>query len=123
LIRHWVVAHERFASDAEHVPRVMLIRYEELVAEPQAILDSIFNRLGLPPLRDEWEVRAGLNAGYLRRWEPRGNPYRAARRAILADRFESHAARFGYSLRRPDDLTEPDPALRRLLIQPTARAN
>jgi hypothetical protein len=120
LIRHWVIAHERFATDAERVPRVMLIRYEELVAEPQAVLDSIFNRLGLPPLTQRWEVQTGLNAGYLERWEARGNPYRAARRAIVGARFESRVARFGYSLRRPDDLTEPDSALRRYLIGPTA---
>ncbi len=36
LIDHWLVCHELMVEDARHLPQLLLIRYEDFVADPDA---------------------------------------------------------------------------------------
>jgi hypothetical protein len=123
LIEHWLRAHELFLEDVPQLRRVHILRYEELVAEPDAVLGRVFDFLGLEdpsPGRagDEGvntdnfaadrKLRTGVNGKYFEEWRDR-------RRSLLtrfyldavARRYERRARVFGYSLRDPFALRPP----------------
>jgi hypothetical protein len=107
LIEHWVRAHELLLADAGAVDRLAIVRYEDLVAQPGRELGRLFRFLGLEPVERAWEVKPALNDAYLRRWEPRLNPFARLRNRRLENRFEARVAPFGYSLRDPWILQTP----------------
>ena len=43
LLRHWLVCHEALADDRPHVERLLALTYEELVDDPAACLDRVFD--------------------------------------------------------------------------------
>ncbi|MCP2638105.1 sulfotransferase [Microbacterium sp. HD4P20] len=68
VVAHWVKAMETFAADEAALNKVMVIRYEHLLANPDDVMDGVWRFLGvrkvpLAPgsVRDE-------NARYLRYW-------------------------------------------------------
>jgi sulfotransferase family protein len=127
LIEHWLRAHELMAGDIPHVDRVHVLRYEDLVAGPDAELARCFGFLGLEdhaPGRQRAEglnvdnfqadrtLRTGVNDRYFDEW-------RARRRTVVRSvyfegigwRYERRVRRFGYSMRHPRDLHAPQLAL------------
>lgn len=123
LIEHWLRAHELFAEDVPHVRRLHVLRYEDLVDDPDVELGRLFAFLGLDdpnPGREraagvnadnfqaDRTLRTGVNEKYFEAW-------RARRRALAAyvyctaleRRYERRVRAFGYSLRRPDELPAP----------------
>jgi hypothetical protein len=118
LIAHWLRSYELFLDDAEHLrpERVMLVRYEDLVQRPDALLARVFSFLGLPPEAIDAGIRPRVSEGYFARW--RGRPWnvlgRAYRRQMIHT-FEPRTRRFGYSLSSPEAVAEPDPRVRKLL--------
>lgn len=114
LLRHWVVAHERFLDDAAQVGEVMVMRYEDVVADPSRELARAFRFAGLAPLETEWDVRTALNDRYVATWE-RARRTIGRRRHLdaLARRYEDRVRPFGYSLLAPDRLCDPTGAVAR----------
>jgi hypothetical protein len=109
LIRHWVVAYERFLLDATRVPHVRLVRYEDLVARPSPELARIFSFLGLAPIEPPLNIEQERNDVYFRRWQP--PPRDLVGRSyvrLLRLRYERRVGRFGYSLRDPYCRPPPD---------------
>ncbi len=99
LVRHWLVCHERFEADRPHVRQLLMLRYEDFTADPEAELRRAHDFLGLAPQPLQREVRADVNAAYLARWWRLNErlltrPY--ARR--IRRRYEGRAHGFGYSL-------------------------
>jgi hypothetical protein len=45
--RQWARSNEILLADLEHVPRALVVRYEELVADPEAVLRRVHAFLGL----------------------------------------------------------------------------
>lgn len=125
LLRHWVVAHEQFLSDAPSLGHVRIVRYEDLVADTTTELARIFAFLGLEPVQERWEVKTALNERYIRRWErlhatPIGRSYLRRMEHEFEDRMKS----FGYSLSRPRQISPPAPHVRRYLTgDPAARGS
>jgi hypothetical protein len=123
LMAHWLRAHELFLEDAPHLERAHTVRYEDLVAEPDAVLGETFAFLGLDdpsPGRaraegvnpDNFEsdrtLRTGVNDKYFDEWRRRRGalPGRVYYDAITW-RYERAVRGFGYSLREPEALREP----------------
>ncbi len=99
LLEHWVVSHRTFAGDRPHLSRIQVIRYEDLVANPQACLDSVSTFLGLETHPLTLEIRADGNDAYFDRWHELGRgPVGRTRLGRLRRRFESEVKPFGYSL-------------------------
>ena len=98
LLRHWVRAHERFLADAEALQRVRMVRYEDLMTDPDGVLGALFAWLGLAPFGGERVVQPGLNEAYLRRWGPGSNPAKRLRAAAAAAAFGRRVRPFGYRL-------------------------
>jgi hypothetical protein len=107
LIEHWLVCHEIFLDDAPHIRRLLLVRYEDLVSDPEAVVGSIQERLGLTPSGATFAARSGINDDYFKRWNARLHPRRRRQHEELARRFEQRVNRFGYSLADPERSAEP----------------
>ncbi|WP_419814175.1 sulfotransferase family protein [Glacieibacterium sp.] len=69
IIDHWLHAHERLAVDLPYLHSVMVLRYEDLVADPAAVARALYAFLQLdPPCPDENQKSIGSifdgNANY-----------------------------------------------------------
>ncbi len=102
LLEHCLRCYELFEADRERLERVHVVRYEELVREPEAVLRGIFGFLGLEPIPSSEPVESGANERYFRRWrELQRDPRMRAYLTVASLRYERRARRFGYSLLRP----------------------
>ena len=124
LIEHWLRAHELMAEDVPHVRRVHVMRYEDLVAEPDSELRAAFGFLGLEDhgagrttaeglntdnFHADRTLRTGVNDRYFDDWygPRRHTVVRRAYYELTERRYEGRARHFGYSLRRPHELRTP----------------
>jgi Sulfotransferase family len=115
LLEHWLVCHEIFVADAPHIERLMLVRYEDFVAEPAGVVGGIQRALGLEPSGSAFKARTGINDDYFKRWQARLRPRQKRENQELAQRFEERTNRFGYSLTDPERDAEPAPEVGDLL--------
>jgi Sulfotransferase family len=101
LIEHWLVCHEKFRQDQEHLRRLLVLRYEDFVEQPQTALTKIYSFLDLPDHSNAIEVRDDANEQYLRLWRT-GQDGALSGDSIETDRiksqYERRVAPFGYSL-------------------------
>jgi hypothetical protein len=115
LLRHWVVAFERFAADVPHVARVTVIRYEDLVADPVTEIRRLQAFIGLSEHEVKTTVSGDQNKRYLAQWRSHpGNLPKQAYRDWIANRYRDRVARFGYSFEDPEPVEARDVVLRRL---------
>lgn len=103
LLHHWLVAHERFEEDRGHVRRLMLVRYEDLAADPEGVVGRVDEFLGLAPHAPEQQVRRDTNDRYLGRWHHSRAVPSVLRNLPARLRFERRlrALGYGYSLAGP----------------------
>ena len=102
LIEHWLRAYELFAADASGNDQVLLVRYEDLVADPASVLARVggFLRLDGPVPADS--IEASRSDVYAERWrEIRGSrwPWHGAAAERLIRTYADRVAAFGYDLR------------------------
>ena len=97
LIEHWLLCHERFAADAARLNHLYTLRYEDLVAQPQACLDRACAALGLPAVAVEEQVSPDVNRRYFDAWHAAAARHPGQVRAIV-ERYEMRTRAFGYSL-------------------------
>lgn len=112
LVRHWFASHDTFSADAPKIARLLVLRYEDLLATPQATVDQLLRFVGLPPAS---EVTVGEVSGepsglYRAEWVHRSRrrwyrPYAE----LLTRHFERDARRYGYSMREWSMLRSPSP--------------
>jgi hypothetical protein len=107
LLAHWVAAHQMVVEDAVHVGEAVLVRYEDLLAEPESQLDRLFAFLSLPRYDGRWEVRRELNEAYFSSFTSPRWPWRKREYARVAAAYEDRVRRFGYSLLDPRGGTAP----------------
>jgi len=102
MLEHWLRCHEIFATDKPQLERVHVIRYEELVHEPEPVLRGVFEFLQLDPIPPSEPVEAGADERYFAQWQAlKRSPAMRAYLDLSALRFERRARRWGYSLLRP----------------------
>jgi Sulfotransferase family len=109
LVHHWVVCHATLRADAPLVERVRVIRYEELVSDPDAALAGVYAWLGLEPHPSGEQVRRDVNARYFARWRSRARLLGRLDRSLAARRYEPDVRRWGYSLRELEWLGPVEP--------------
>jgi hypothetical protein len=101
LIEHWLVCHEKFEQDRQHIRRLLVLKYEEFVEEPQAILDRIYSFLDLPHYSNRIEVRSSVNEKYLKKWCIHQNDTLSEGHVEVTHirlQYGRRVAAFGYSL-------------------------
>ncbi len=104
LVRHNLLAYERFLEDMSYLEQVHVLRYEEFVLDPQGMLDGICRFLGVDPMPLRQEVRRDVNHRYFAMWDR--DRRRLPGRLLLrfGPSLEARANRFGYSLLDPHRL-------------------
>jgi hypothetical protein len=107
LLEHWLVCHELFLADAAHITRLLLVRYEDFVSGPRAVVEDIESYLGLTPVDIAVTARKRMNDPYFQRWDEDFAP--GSSRGDIAGRFEAGINRFGYSIEDPNRAVDPAP--------------
>ena len=102
LFLHWLVAHDIFLDDLTHLERWAWLRYEDLVAKPDAILSELCNFIGLTAIPITEPIATDVNIRYLSNVEPSGNLVRLFRGGSA-----SLMEHFGYQLKPPYYLLAP----------------
>ena len=69
MFEHWLRCHELFEADREHLERVHVLTYEQLVRDPDGVLRGIFEFLELDPIAPSEPVEGGANEKYFRQWQ------------------------------------------------------
>jgi hypothetical protein len=101
LIEHWLVCHEKFEEDKQYIRRLLVLRYEDFVEMPQAVLEKIYSFLELPSCSNRMVVRSDVNEEYLNMWrryqnDPLSEGYGKAAR--IRQKYGRRVDAFGYSL-------------------------
>lgn len=105
LIKHWIVCHNRFLSDAGHINNIKVIKYEDFVTKNRYIMRSIFQFIGIESIDIDTNIIDDINSKYFSEWGRRPmlnfnvpiikHVYRRYCDTI----FEKDVSRFGYSLK------------------------
>ncbi|HET8752589.1 MAG TPA: sulfotransferase [Gaiellaceae bacterium] len=102
MFEHWLRCHALFEADREHLDRVHVLHYEQLVNDPEAMLRGIFEFLELEPMPPSEPVETGANEKYFRRWrELKRDPRMRAYLDLVSLWYERRVRRYGYSLLFP----------------------
>jgi hypothetical protein len=109
LAAHWFRAHDLFAADAPAIRRLHVVKYEDLVGQPEQALDGIGRFLGLDgPIPPE-TLQGHRSSSYAAQWGEWASsraPLPFLRYHGLVRAYEDRARRYGYSMR---DLSRTEP--------------
>jgi len=99
LVRHWFVCHEKFVADRPRLERCLVLKYEDLIEQPQQQLNAIYRFLNLAPHELQLSVRKNINRAYIQRWEKYKRSWWSGwlGRKIIRD-FKAPARQFGYDI-------------------------
>lgn len=110
LIRNWIASHRILREDLPHLKRALVLRYEDLTADPTSGAREIENFLLIGPGLDPSCMRQGMNNRYYREWSSRSfrkGPQRfrnilkgvwcEAEARLIELRYERAINEFGYS--------------------------
>jgi hypothetical protein len=110
LLEHWLRCHALFEADREHLERVHMVTYEQLVGDPAGVLQDIFEFLEVEAIPPSEPVETRANEKYFRRWkELKRDPRMRAYLDLVSLMYEPRVRAYGYSLLRPSS-TKPLPA-------------
>lgn len=110
LLDNWFRAHGTLAADAGLIRRLHIVRYESLVADPDAVLEEVRAFLGLTGTIPGTAVSPSRSDRYRDRWTRMSDsalPWERLTFRRNRARFEERALEFGYSL-RDLDYFQPD---------------
>lgn len=108
MFEHWLRCHALFEADREHLGRVHVLTYEQLVRDPEATLREIFEFLELAPVPPNESVEGGANEKYFRQWRDMKHDLRMrAYLDLVSLWYELRVRRHGYSLLFPERNRRP----------------
>ncbi|VXD15161.1 sulfotransferase family protein [Planktothrix paucivesiculata] len=99
LIKHWLVCYEQFERDRPYLKRLLVLKYEDLIENPQLILNQIYTFIGVESVISNLNICVGVNDRYFNWWKDRQNLFKALYTDYIQVKFEKRVNRFGYSLR------------------------
>lgn len=100
LVQHWVRAHQVLVADAPHLARLHVIRYEQLVGNPDQELARLQAFLGLSTPLPSDLLRAGRSSQYEDQWAAMrtGSPLERRRYRRTVEQLGVAVASFGYDV-------------------------
>jgi hypothetical protein len=102
MLEHWLRCHALFEADRDHLGRVHVLTYEQLVRDPAGELQGIFEFLELDPVPPGEPVEVGANEKYFRQWrELKRDPRMRLYLGLVSMWYERRVRRYGYSLLFP----------------------
>lgn len=103
MLEHWLRCHALFEADRDHLERVHVLQYEELVRDPAGTLRATFEFLELESIAPSEQIEGGANEKYFRQWQEMKHDLRMrAYLDVVSLRYERPVRRYGYSLLTPD---------------------
>jgi len=103
MFEHWLRCHALFEADREHLERVHVLQYEQMVRDPAMVLREVFEFLELDPIPPSEPVKTGANEKYFGRWrELKRDPRMRAYLDLVSLWYERRMRRYGYSLLFPE---------------------
>ena len=97
LLEHWGTAQACFDDDADGLRCVKQVRYEDLVANRDATLRSLWDFVGLPPHSVTTKVEGGANERYFEMWaDDRRRVWRRRGLDRASRRIAERASKCGY---------------------------
>ena len=100
LVENWLRAHETFLADAAGLRSVHVVKYEDLVGQPQRTLEEVGRFLELDGAIPAGTLESGRSDAYERRWRALTEsrlPWRRRSVRRILDELEPRVGRFGYS--------------------------
>lgn len=95
LLHHWQAAYIRLEQDKTALDHAILLRYEDVVAHPQQVMDRLTTWLGLEPLSINEPVKQAINQHYFDQWQVQALD-------IVSDRaMERLLDAYGYQMSKP----------------------
>lgn len=103
LIRHWLICHERFRDDLPYLNQVLVLKYEQMISNPQTTFQKIYEFIGVDdiPTTHDVKIQSGVNNRYFSWWQDQHNLIKYFYIRYIINRFELRINNFGYSLRQP----------------------
>ena len=98
LLEHSLLCYESFKRDFSFLRRVCLLRYEELVQEPEDEIGRILDWLQIARHHREIAINPGINEKYYHDWENEGIIYPVVDGVDSRVVYEKRLNQFGYSL-------------------------
>ena len=99
ILKHWLVCHEQMMEDITFLNNVIILKYENFVAQPELNLKKIYRFLDLDYYPLEQKVFSDINKKYFSMWEKRSKKYfgRFSVRHLIS-KYENRVNKFEYSL-------------------------
>ena len=113
---HSFAGYRILAADLPHLKKTMVIRYEDFVQNPDELLDSLYQFVGLPPRKSNHQIRPDVNSEYFKQWDQDCQSITRGYflKKILKDRsIHQQAQHLGYSL-KDGGVSQSPPALEEL---------
>lgn len=109
LVQHNLRAYDVFATDRPYLRRVVVVRYEDLISDPDGELARVGTAMGLSLPMPTGAITGGHSSRYLDVWSDlaEGSPWRRRQRRQIEEFAAEPLARWGY---RVDDLTHVGPS-------------
>src|SRR5699024_10705777 len=106
LVDHWFTAHALLREDAPYLQRLLVLRYESLIADPRSTLAEVSSFLGLDGTLSSERIQSTRSSSYVKAWEAMatGNPWQRYQRRTIEQRFAARAESHGYDV---SDLEHP----------------
>jgi len=106
LVRHWLVAHRLLRADAPAIEHLHVVRYEDLVADPETSLGEIQRFLKLDEPFDARSLTRGRNEGYQKTWDAMRSRM-IGRHVVkrIESEFRSEVAEYGYAIDRLSEVS------------------
>lgn len=104
LVDHWLLAHDLLVEDLRHVPRALVVHYEDLVGSPEAEMERVRGFLDLDPAHRLPGLSSGHGSGYEQWWDDLRALWRPGgwQRRTIERRYGARIREFGYDV---EDLT------------------
>lgn len=98
LVGHWFAAHRVLREDAAALPRLLVIRYEDLIGAPDETLGVVGDVLGLDPAPSADLLDGSRSDPYAATWAAMadGHPGRRRTRRTIIERFAAEVEAYGY---------------------------
>ncbi|MGB8702418.1 MAG: sulfotransferase [Thermosynechococcaceae cyanobacterium] len=105
LIEHSIICYEKFKDDLPFLQKSYVFRYENFVADPQNVMNEIYDFIGTHSATLNKDVRNNVNQSYLQQWnEDRINK----KFSKFISLFEDRTRMLGYSLNDPEKFPPVD---------------
>lgn len=98
LLEHYLLAHEIMLRDIQLLHSAYILKYEELVADPQAVMRGVFHFLGLSPVEIHHELKRNVNDKYFQIWESEKQDSANSELNRISQQFEIKVNYYGYSI-------------------------